>query len=222
MAEILWLGGWASDPAAFAPELRRLYPSHGHGFLDAHAVLAEPDLLARRALGLPPDAILAAWSLGSLLLHRALIAGLAPACRMLSICPVFAFCRADGPWPRAAVERMARRLSRDREVVLAEFRVLALGAAPPPERAQAWTERAAAYPADELARGLRFLADETADPAVLPPSARLAFLASPRDPLSPAARGMAPGRAWSEYPGGHAPFLDYPALTAEALAGGPA
>lgn len=219
MAEtVLWVGGWASDPAAFGPELRRLYPEREHAFLDAHAAMAEPGLLERTALGLRPGEVLAAWSLGSLLLHRALIAGLAPACRMLSICPIFAFCRADGPWPRPAVERMARRLYRDRDAVLAEFRDLALGASAPPDRARAWTERASAYPLESLAEGLRMLASETADPSALPRTARLAFLASARDPLSPADPALAPEREWREFPGGHVPFLDHPAITAAALA----
>lgn len=223
MAEtVLWIGGWASDLEIWGPEFQRLYPGYAHTFLDAHAILSQPGLLPQRAAALGSDDTLAAWSLGSLILHRALIAGFAASCRMVSICPVFSFCRDDGPWPKPAVDRMARRLSRDRTAVLAQFRDLALGAHADSARKDAWTRRAATYATDELQRGLEYLAGYTADPAALPREARIRFLASAGDPLAPAITALKGEAGWLDYPEGHVPFLDHPASMALALGSGKA
>lgn len=221
MAEpILWLGGWASDLACWRDELAGLYPGREHRFLDAHAVLAAPGRLATAAAGLDAGATLVAWSLGSLILHKTLAAGWRPACRLVSASPVFDFCRADGPWPPAAVKRMSRRLQGERAAVLAEFRSLALGnsGVTHPGRAEAWTRQASAYPADSLAAGLAYLAETRAVPAEVPAGARHFFLASAHDPIAPLARPDIAGRNWAEYPEGHTPFLDYPALLSPFLA----
>ncbi len=213
---VLWLGGWASGLECWRSELEQLYPHREHRFLDAHRVLAQPELLPAEAARLPAGGCLAAWSLGSLLLHRALADGLHPACRLLSISPVFSFCRTGGPWPRSAVRRMARRIAGERETVLAEFLTLVLGNldATHKSRGDAWTMQAAAYSEDSLEKGLEHLAAETVDPMELPDNARHVFLASPLDPLAPAWQTELAGKRRVAYPHGHVPFLDYPETVA--------
>lgn len=231
MADILWVGGWASDLAPWGPELASLYPGHSHRFLDAHAVLDGTADLRAEAARLPADGCLAAWSLGSLLAHRAVAEGWRPGCRLLSLCPIFDFCRADGPWPRAAVLRMARRLGRaqglpgtagegERERVLSEFRSAAWGNSKVTEgMAAAWRGREAAYPEASLALGLETLAAVHLAPEEVSARAGHLFLASPGDPLSPAPPSAAGDPRWRLYPGGHLPFLDFPRLVAPLLAG---
>jgi hypothetical protein len=231
MAEILWVGGWASDLGPWGPALAALYPGHRHRFLDAHAVLDGNADLRAEAARLPADGCLAAWSLGSLLAHRALADGWVPACRILSLCPIFDFCRADGPWPRAAVLRMARRLvhaegapgregAEERGKVLSEFRTAAWGNSKVTEgMAGAWRDREAAYTEASLARGLETLASVHLAEADVPAPAGLLFLASPADPLSPAPPSAAADPRWRPYPGGHLPFLDFSHLVAPLLSG---
>ena len=234
MAEIVWLGGWASDLACWRGALESLYPGRTHRFLDAHAVLDGAADLRGEAGRLPPEGCLAAWSLGSLLVHRELAAGWSPACRMLSLSPIFDFCRPDGPWPRAAVTRMIRRLPRERGKVLEEFRAAAWGNSRiTPGMAAAWEERVRAYADGSLARGLEALAGISLDRGRVPASPARIFLASPEDPLAPAPSDTAwaadaytdpytdayadAGRAWRLYPRGHLPFLDFPDLVAPLL-----
>jgi hypothetical protein len=218
MAEILWLGGWASDLACWRGALETLYPGRTHRFLDAHALLdGKADLRAETAR-LGPGDCLAAWSLGSLLAHQALAEGWRPACRRLSLCPIFDFCRADGPWPRSVVVRMIRRLPRERDKVLAEFREAAFGRSPLGEgMAAAWEAQARAYADASLARGLEALAGIHAARESLPPSPEPVFVGSPDDPLSPAPPGAAADPQWRLYPRGHLPFLDFPHLLAPLL-----
>jgi hypothetical protein len=215
MAEVLWIGGWASDLSAWRGALESRYPAWRHRFLDAHALLDGKADLGTEAASLPEGGLLAGWSLGSLLLHRALAQGWRPACPVLSISPIFDFCRADGPWPRAAVLRMARRLPREREKVLAEFRAAAWGNSQvTPDLASAWEERARAYGDDALIRGLEALAGVRVDSRALAGIKVLRFLASADDPLSPASGSAAAAAAWRSYPRGHLPFLDYPDILA--------
>lgn len=218
MADILWVGGWASDLACWRGALEALYPGRAHRFLDAHAVLDGEADLRKEADRLPPGGCLAAWSLGSLLAHQALAEGWRPACRVLSIAPIFDFCRADGPWPRAAVLRMARRLPRERNKVLAEFRAAAWGRSQVPgEWAEAWDRRAHAYADASLARGLEALAGISLAREKTPPAPDHLFLASPEDPLSPAPSAAATDPRWRLYPRGHLPFLDFPHIVGALL-----
>jgi hypothetical protein len=216
---VLWLGGWASGLACWRRDLEALYPRREHAFLDAHAVIEEPALLSLAASGLAGRGTLVAWSLGSLLLHRALADGsFAAECRLVSVSPIFEFCREGGPWPKAAVMRMARRLPREREAVLAEFWDLAKGnTAVTPEQETAWLGQAGGYELPALLGGLEALAESKVDRAALPPRPFHAFLASPQDPLAPTPRGIFPGKDWIAYPGGHLPFLEHPALLAPLL-----
>jgi hypothetical protein len=219
---VLWLGGWASGLACWRAPLEALYPRREHTFLDAHAVLEEPGLLALAAAGLPKDGTLVAWSLGSLLLHRALADGLTTDCRRVSVSPIFDFCAAGGP-PRAALKRMMRRLPRERETVLAEFWDLIRGnSAVTPAQEQAWRAQARAYPLASLLQGLEALDAVAVDRKSLFREGgdnRHRFLASPLDPMAPAPREAFPGRGWNGYAAGHLPFLDYAAALTPLLDG---
>lgn len=215
---VLWIGGWASGLACWRAELAAIYPGREHRFLDAHSALDNPGSLEREVGRLPAGGCVAAWSLGSLLLHRALADGFSPACRSLSLSPIFAFCRADGPWPKAAIRRMERRLPAERAAVLGEFRTLAFGNTPvTQDMAAAWNAQAGGYPLATLERGLRALAETEVPPASVAGRGRHAFLASPRDPLSPSP--APPPDGWSAYPSGHLPFLEFPAQVAALLDG---
>ena len=218
---VVWLGGWASGLACWRKPLEALYPRHEHTFLDGHAVLEEPGLLALAAKGLPENGTLVAWSMGSLLLHKALAEGsLDPACRLISAAPIFDFCREGGPWPKAALIRMARRLPRERETVLAEFWNLSKGNSPvTPDQEAAWLGQSAGYALPALLRGLEFLGETVIDRPALPLRKHHFFLASPQDPLAPTPRGVFPGPEWIGFARGHLPFLDYPELFGPMLEG---
>lgn len=218
---VLWLGGWASGMACWRGAIESLYPRREHTFLDPHAVLEEPGLLDLAVSGLPRNGTLAAWSMGSLILHKALADGAFKAdCRLVSLSPIFDFCHQGGPWPLAALIRMARRLPREREAVLAGFWSLARGNSPvTPDRDASWLRQSTGYPLPALLQGLEYLRDTVVDRGSLPASERHFFLASPQDPLSPAPRGVSPGREWIGYPRGHLPFLDFPDLLRPLLDG---
>lgn len=218
---VFWLGGWACGLACWREALEALYPGREHAFLDAHAVLEEPGLLSLAAKSLATDGTLVAWSMGSLILHKALAEGSLEAdCRLVSVSPIFDFCNEGGPWPKAAVMRMARRLSREREAVLEEFWRLCLGTSPvTPARESAWFAQARGYGTESLLRGLEFLADTVVGRSEVPAGGRHLFLASPRDPLAPAPRGVFTGSGWAAYARGHLPFLDHPDLFAPMLDG---
>ena len=217
---VVWLGGWASGLACWRGALEALYPRREHTFLDAHAVLEEPGLLASATEGLRHRGTLVAWSMGSLLLHKALAEGLVPGCRLVSAAPVFDFCREGGPWPKAALIRMARRLPREREAVLGEFWATAQGNSQVTlDQAAGWLRQSRAYELPALLQGLEILGGTVIDRAKLPADPNHLFLASPQDPLAPTPRGVFPGKQWLGYPRGHLPFLDYPGLLAPWLDG---
>jgi hypothetical protein len=218
---IVWLGGWASNLACWRGDLEALFPGREHTFLDSHAVLSEPGLLPLAAATLPAGGTLIAWSLGSLLLHRALAAGdLRPACRLISACPIFDFCREGGPWPLAALSRMARRLPKSREAVLDGFWTQVKGNSPVTlAQSEVWMAQSRTYPLDSLLEGLDALGSIRVAREHLPAHPRHSFLASARDPLAPPARDAFPGPGWTGYPQGHLPFLEFPDAL-RALLGG--
>jgi hypothetical protein len=223
---VLWLGGWASGLDCWRQDLERLYPGREHAFLDAHAVLEKPALLAASAAALPARGVLVAWSLGSLLVHKALQEGaFAPSCRLVSVSPIFDFCAKGGPWPRAAVTRMARRLSRERDAVLSEFRTLAKGdSALSPGQEDAWLVQSQRYSQASLERGLEMLGGTSVSIQAVGRHGHPAghfFLASSRDPLAPPPGGAFPSGNWVAYPRGHLPFLDYPELLNPLLSAPP-
>lgn len=218
---VVWLGGWASGLACWRNALETLYPRREHTFLDCHAVLEEPGLLALAAKGLSPKGTLVAWSMGSLLLHKSLAEGsLEPECRLISASPIFDFCREGGPWPKAALVRMTRRLPRERDTVLEEFWKLSKGSSQvTQDRESAWLAQSRGYSLETLLKGLEFLGGTVIDREALPVRKNHFFLASPQDPLAPTPRGVFPGREWVGYARGHLPFLDHPDLLGPLLDG---
>lgn len=219
---ILWVGGWASSLACWREELAARYPGREHRFLDAHEILSRPAALPEAAAALPPGGTVAAWSLGSLLLHRRLAEGRFPARAVLSLSPVFAFAGPGSPWPPAALARMIRRLGRDRDTVLQEFWAQVKGTSPvTPAAEAAWLRQADGYALADLVAGLEALLNFTVDPTH--PSltaAGLRLVAGERDPLAPAGPEVPGAPARVLYPEGHLPFLDHPNLVAPLL--GPA
>lgn len=227
MAEpMLWIGGWASNLACWRHAIEARFPGRRHRFLDAHAVLADSAALESAAAGMPPGGIILAWSLGSLLLHRALAAGPFPDVRTVSLSPIFDFCGEGSPWTPAVLARMLRKLARSREEVLSEFWVQIKGNSPvTPGEEEAWRKQAREYTFDSLAAGLEALGSLKADPAEIRPGkpGRHILVASDADPLAPAAvqlAGLPPElqRELAGYPGGHLPFLDHPDIILSALA----
>jgi hypothetical protein len=215
---VLWIGGWASGLACWRRELEALYPGLAHRFLDAHDILGDRGLLRREASALPAGSAIAGWSLGSLLLHLDLLDGGFPDVRILSMSPIFDFCGEGAPWSRAALARMIRKLPRARAEVLAEFWTLIKGGSPVAhDAAEAWLRQSVGYSLDALVAGLETLGSLAADPAALEGRAGLAFVASARDPLAPPPRGRVVGSAWTFYPGGHLPFLDFPDIVRPLL-----
>src|SRR4051812_4210172 len=156
---ILWVGGWASGLGCWRKDLERLYPAKEHSFLDVHAILSEPGLLQLAAASLPAGGTLVAWSMGSLLLHRALADKSFKAdCRLLSVCPIFDFTREGSPVPPAALVRMARKLPRSRQEVMEEFWGLLLGSSRvTSSQESAWQRQSEGYSSESLAQGLEVL-----------------------------------------------------------------
>ena len=218
---VVWIGGWASNLACWRTSLEGLYPSREHSFLDAHAILEEPGLLQIAANSLPPNGTMIAWSLGSLILHRSLASGeLNTSCRLVSVCPIFDFCREGGPWPPAALFRMTRKLHGNRESTLAEFYALVQGDSSVSQaQTEAWKIQSRAYSLDSLLAGLAALNDIKVMRTSLPAHDRHTFFASAQDPLAPPNREDFPGPRWIGFPKGHLPFLDYPDLLRPLLSG---
>ena len=210
---VLWVGGWASGLACWRGELESLYSGRPHAFLDAHEVLADPGRLSRAAAELPPEGVLVAWSLGSLLLHARLAAGEAFNCRLLSLSPIFDFCCAGGPWPREAVFRMIRKLPKARADVLGEFWKLAKGnTSVTPSMESEWLDQSHGYPLDALLDGLETLVEvrvDRGDTVFSPSGDGIRFLASPFDPVASMPEGTGWGTNWTRFPKGHLPFLEY-------------
>ncbi len=216
---VYWIGGWASNLACWRPQLEALYPGHEHTFWDVHSFLDEPGLLKTAVESISGGGTLVAWSLGSLVLHRAMIAeGLRPKYRLLSVSPIFDFCRPPSPWPQAALSRMMRRLDRARESVLSEFWQQVIGTSlVSPEISDAWIRQSEHYTLHSLLTGLNALADCKLDYPSLPAIPGHRFLASKLDPLSPTEADLLSSPAWIEYPCGHLPFFDFPKLFGTCL-----
>lgn len=218
---MLWIGGWASNLTCWRAAIEERYPGRRHRFLDAHAILADGGVLESAAAGMPKNGVILAWSLGSLLLHRALAEGPFPDVRTVSLSPVFDFCGEGSPWPPTVLARMLRKLARSREEVLADFWTHIKGDSQvSPEAEEAWKRQASGYGLDALSAGLDALGSVLVDPAALPARpGRHAFVASRSDPLAPAAAGLEEAPGWTLYPRGHLPFLDYPEMVLAALGG---
>jgi hypothetical protein len=216
---VTWIGGWAFNLACWRSHLVSLYPGREHTFLDAHAILEEPSLLASAAKNLPPGGTLIAWSLGSLLLHRGLAQGeINASCKFISISPIFDFCREGGPWSPSVLFKMARKLPKDRHSVLTDFFALLQGDSEmDPAQTEAWKRQANKYSLDSLLLGLEALGGIKVAPETIPANTRIIFLASELDPLAPSTSQDFSRPGWISYPQGHLPFLDYPDLVKPLL-----
>lgn len=196
-----------------------MFPAHTHSFVDAMDFLDRPDDLAVAIGQAAAGGTVVAWSLGSLLAHELVAADRWPegTTTLISLCPIFEFCRPRRGWRPAVIERMRRRLAEDREAVLGEFGGR-LGL-PDAER-ERWLAAARRYNPATLDRGLEVLATRRAQPR---PAPFIRLVAGKDDPIAPIDPQEVAGFSATWYAGGHAPFLTDPACVRDAfLAGEPA
>jgi pimeloyl-ACP methyl ester carboxylesterase len=220
-----WLGGWVSSLACWEPQLRALYPDFEHRFIDAHDVLdmKSPPLPA------PPSGdgggVVAAWSLGSLRVHRWMEEGVWPTdVPVLSLCPVFRFVQPESPsaFGESVLLRMERKLGTEREAVLRDFwRRMPRASEMPPEWETRWIAASRRYDDAGVLRALRYLRVETADPAALQSVPdRWELVAGQADRLAPVGAwedALPPRARLQVHPGGHLPFWECPDLVGDSL-----
>ncbi len=224
---IHWMGGWVSSLACWEPQLIALFPEFAHRFLDTHALLDQdtpPDWIEST----PRDAhahIFAAWSLGSLRVHRWMADGVWPKdVPVLSLCPVFRFVQpgTPGTFGESILLRMEQKLGAERETVLRDFwRRMPKAGDMPPEWEAGWIAWTRHYDDASVLLALQYLRTQSADPEHLR-SAPLQWelIAGEKDRLAPIG-------AWKEdlpaqarltvHPGGHIPFWECPDLVGESL-----
>src|SRR5688572_12121952 len=124
---VLWMGGWVSSLDCWEPQLRALFPKFDHRFLDTHAVLdaeAPPFNAGTSGQTGQEISVVAAWSLGSLRVHRWMAEGTWPVdVPVLSLCPVFRFVQpgTPGTFGESILLRMEQKLGAERETVLRDF-----------------------------------------------------------------------------------------------------
>lgn len=228
--EIVWMGGWVSSLACWEPQLRAAFPECAHRFVDTHDVLeaTEPPVAvtgSSRAAGVPIVPIVAAWSLGSLRVHRWMAEGVWPThVPVLSLCPVFRFVPPGtaGTFGESILLRMEQKLGAEREAVLRDFwRRMPKAAAMPPEWEAAWLAGTRRYDDADVLRALQYLRLQTAEPHTLSTVPdRWELLAGTQDRLAPNAawRDKLPAHAHlTVYEGGHVPFQECPDLIRAAL-----
>lgn len=222
---VVWMGGWVSSLACWEPQLRAAFPAYDHRFIDTHAVLddaAPPALVTDAPAG---TVIVAAWSLGSLRVHRWMAEGTWPAfVPVLSLCPVFRFVPAGstGAFGQSILLRMEQKLGAERETVLRDFwRRMPGAASMPPEWEASWIEGTRRYDDASVLRALQYLRLQVAEPAMLRTVPdRWELLAGARDHLAavePWRNQLSPHARLTMYPGGHIPFWECPDLIGEAL-----
>src|SRR5690606_24977163 len=169
--------------------------------------------------------IVAAWSLGSLRVHRWMAEGAWPAfVPVLSLCPVFRFVPAGstGAFGQSILLRMEQKLGAERETVLRDFwRRMPGAASMPPEWEASWIEGTRRYDDASVLRALQYLRLQVAEPAMLRTVPdRWELLAGTRDHLAavePWRNELPPHASLTMYPGGHIPFWECPDLIGEAL-----
>src|SRR5690606_21959463 len=124
-------------------------PAYEHRFIDTHAVLGDAAPPAFVTDAPPGTVIVAAWSLGSLRVHRWMAEGAWPAfVPVLSLCPVFRFVPAGstGAFGQSILLRMEQKLGAERETVLRDFwRRMPGAASMPPEWEASWIEGTRRY-----------------------------------------------------------------------------
>lgn len=224
---VVWMGGWVSSLACWEPQLSAVFPNHEHRFVDTHDVLDEPapPATVTGAIGEERTPVVAAWSLGSLRVHRWMAEGAWPTrVPVLSLCPVFRFVPpgAAGAFGESILLRMERKLGEEREAVLRDFwRRMPKASAMPPEWEAAWLAGTRRYDDASVLRALQYLRLQTADPRTLVTVPdRWELLAGTQDRLAPvgAWRDELPAHArLTVYDGGHIPFWEHPALIRDSL-----
>jgi hypothetical protein len=230
-ATVVWMGGWVSSLACWEPQLRAAFPEFEHRFVDTHAVLEDahpPETLTEASSGSGDrvsPVIVAAWSLGSLRVHRWMAEGVWPAqVPVLSLCPVFRFVPAGaaGAFGESILLRMEEKLGAERETVLRDFwRRMPGAASMPPDWERSWIEGTRRYDDASVLRALQYLRVQTADPQALAATpTRWELLAGARDRLAavgPWQGELPPHARLTVHPGGHIPFWECPALIGDAL-----
>lgn len=227
---VVWMGGWVSSLGCWEPQLRAAFPGFEHRFVDTHDVLdaARPPASivgAGEGREHARPAVLAAWSLGSLRVHRWMAEGVWPTdVPVLSLCPVFRFVQPGtaGTFGESILLRMEQKLGAERETVLRDFwRRMPKAAAMPPEWEAAWLEGTRRYSDASVLRALQYLRLEAANAANLATvPVRWELLAGLQDRLAAVGewKNDLPAHArLIEHPGGHLPFWECPGLIAESL-----
>jgi hypothetical protein len=222
-----WMGGWVSSLACWEPQLNALFGEFEHRFLDTHALLdlpAPPDWVEST----PRDAyahIFAAWSLGSLRVHRWMADGAWPKdAPVLSLCPVFRFVPpgSAGAFGESILLRMEQKLGAERETVLRDFwRRMPKAAAMPPAWETAWLAGTRVYDDPSVLRALQYLRTQTADPEHLRSAPlRWELIAGTQDRLAPVGDwkdALPPQARLTVHPGGHITFWECPDLIRASL-----
>jgi pimeloyl-ACP methyl ester carboxylesterase len=231
---VVWMGGWVSSLGCWETQLRAAFPDFDHEFVDTHAVLDESmppaalvGSLGKGASRTPPHAerVVAAWSLGSLRVHRWIAEGVWPVeVPVLSLCPVFRFVQPGtaGTFGESILLRMEQKLGMERETVLRDFwRRMPKASAMPPDWEAAWIEGTRRYDDKSVLRALQYLRLEHADLSALTSvPQRWELIAGVQDRLAPLG-------AWTDalprharlttHAGGHIPFWECPELMAASL-----
>jgi pimeloyl-ACP methyl ester carboxylesterase len=218
-----WMGGWVSSLDCWEPQLRAAFPEFEHRFIDTHAVLenAWPPSLTPEGR----THIVAAWSLGSLRVHRWMAEGTWPKdVPVLSLCPVFRFVQ-PGAFGESVLVRMEQKLGAEREAVLRDFwKRIPKAADMPPEWEEAWIAGTRRYDDASVLRALRYLRLKVADAEnLLSAPDRWELVTGDADRLTPLAslhavrENLPPQARLHVYSGGHIPFWECPERVRESL-----
>jgi len=218
---VVWMGGWVSTLGCWESQLRSAFPEFEHRFVDTHSVLS---------LKTPPESVtsatvLAAWSLGSLRVHRWMADGVWPVhVSVLSLCPVFRFVQPGtaGTFGESILMRMEQKLGLERETVLKDFwRRMPKAAAMPSDWEAAWLTGTRQYDDASVLHALQYLRTESADPETLASvPQRWELIAGAQDRLAPVGewKEQLPVQARvTVHPGGHIPFWECPELVSGSL-----
>jgi hypothetical protein len=231
---VVWMGGWVSSLGCWETQLRAAFPDFDHEFVDTHDVLdaavPPPSVVGSARDG--QDAVqpsrprlVAAWSLGSLRVHRWMADGVWPVhVPVLSLCPVFRFVPLGtaGTFGESILLRMEQKLGVEREMVLRDFwRRMPKASAMPPDWEAAWIVGTRRYDDASVLRALQYLRLEHADVDTLASvPARWELIAGEHDrlaALSSWADTLPTHARLTVHPGGHIPFWECPDLMAAAL-----
>ncbi len=218
---ILWLGGWASNLLCWEKDFSLLYPQQKHFFIDTHALIENPKSFYANISELPADTLIAAWSLGSLFMHKQMMQGNWNLSNpILSICPIFDFCSTQSQenWSANILQKMQKKLEEEKIQVLQDFwnrlsqkEKTAVPIAKLSEMERTWIEQSQNYSIVSLQTGLKYLADEkTAPEKLLPWAKQIYFVMMRSDPISPFIYSLSDD-PWHTLilAQGHLPFFSY-------------